>query len=645
LGVPKFIDDVALFLGAFVLFLTTVAPGPGWLDTSELIAGAHTLGIVHPPGHPLWVMLAKAASLFPIGSIGFRVNVLSALLGALACCFVARIVRDSLRHIDPERRVDAGLRLSAVAAGALFGVTGACWLQSVRAEVYSLNATLTLAAIWFAVRWLTDESPRWLLGFAVVFGLGLTNHHYLMFFVLPGPIVVLLSKPSGRAWAMSPRACWAVVLVLIALAAYAYLPIRALTDPVINWSDPRTASRFWDVLTAKTFQVSVSGDTRGISVGENLAVALGMFIEQLSVPAFLTAIAGLLLLVRRAPIVAVLFTVTLLANLMTKGLMFIDPDNPDDYGYFMAGIALFTVFAGVMPTLLIDGLRASGSLSDGTAVKASACGGITLAAMAAMVAVTAPVDRSQDTTAEVLADAILAPAEANAVVLVRHPGLFFNQWYAQLVDGKRPDVAVIQETFDAARYGGRPYVDGIQKRWPDLKPLLDAFRDAGDVSEADLAATHARRPLYLQPTLERLVDPHALTSVGVVRKFGRPTDDTASANQEAALWNSVLRQISRGGPLVSEARDVLLWIHFLQLNLTLRQGLGETAQQVANRWRSVLGSDPPERLLQLTSGLVAAGRIAKTASRDSSPFRTLELAVRRAYLSAQHPEQLLRSSQ
>ena len=77
---------------AFSAYVLTAAPGAFWLDSGELAAAGVTLGIAHPPGHPLYVVLAYIASWIPLGSAGFRVTLLSGAMGALAALFLYDLV-------------------------------------------------------------------------------------------------------------------------------------------------------------------------------------------------------------------------------------------------------------------------------------------------------------------------------------------------------------------------------------------------------------------------------------------------------------------------------------------------------------------------------------------------------------------------
>src|SRR5712692_5416630 len=75
---------VVTFVAALGLYTWTLAPTVTLVDSGELIVAARSLGIAHPPGFPLYVLLAHAATLLPFGNVARRVNFASALFAALA---------------------------------------------------------------------------------------------------------------------------------------------------------------------------------------------------------------------------------------------------------------------------------------------------------------------------------------------------------------------------------------------------------------------------------------------------------------------------------------------------------------------------------------------------------------------------------
>ena len=86
----------AASLGSFAVPLAlgvlAASPEPYWLDSPEFTAAAQTLGIPHPPGHPLYVMLVKPLTLLPLGGISFRVAIASALFGGVACLLLYHLI-------------------------------------------------------------------------------------------------------------------------------------------------------------------------------------------------------------------------------------------------------------------------------------------------------------------------------------------------------------------------------------------------------------------------------------------------------------------------------------------------------------------------------------------------------------------------
>ena len=203
---------VMLLLAAFGWFLSGAAPGLHWLDSGELIAAAHHLGVSHPPGQPVWTLIAKAAALIPLGSIPFRTALVSVL--AAAGCVVV-LVRMG-RHLFG----DAG------AAWALVGLGAACHpfvlAQARRPEVYAPTLLLILVATAALLR----APDRRAVGVACVCAGLLGALH---------PLLGGAAALAGVAWmfgACGPRAAGrallpAAPLALIGPMAYAMLPMRA----------------------------------------------------------------------------------------------------------------------------------------------------------------------------------------------------------------------------------------------------------------------------------------------------------------------------------------------------------------------------------------------------------------------------------
>ena len=78
----------AVFGVALLVYVFTLCPTVYWEDAGELITVSYTLGIAHPPGHPLYSILGHLFTLLPWRTIAARVNLMSAIFGALAAALV-----------------------------------------------------------------------------------------------------------------------------------------------------------------------------------------------------------------------------------------------------------------------------------------------------------------------------------------------------------------------------------------------------------------------------------------------------------------------------------------------------------------------------------------------------------------------------
>src|SRR2546430_13597293 len=85
---PPYVAALCVTLSALLLYLTTLAPTTQFWDASEYGTAAHALGIPHPPGNPLFILLAHACGLLPLGAdYARRMNLLAALTSAAAAGF------------------------------------------------------------------------------------------------------------------------------------------------------------------------------------------------------------------------------------------------------------------------------------------------------------------------------------------------------------------------------------------------------------------------------------------------------------------------------------------------------------------------------------------------------------------------------
>ena len=236
--------QVATGLVAFIVYLTTMAPALHFGDGPELAAAIHLLGVPHPTGYPLYMLLAHAWTLLlPFGDIITRTTLLSAACMATAAGISAAIYFPLLRGIAPGFSSKTSV-IASVAAGLAGGFLLFHWKNAVATEVYALQFLLAVIFFRRLQKYFASSSLRYLVVAALVCGLGLA-HHRLGFMLLAA-----LLMAAVHAWRNLPRpqvmrfGAVATLLLLAPLLLYLYLPIRAAARPSLNWGNPVTLHAF-----------------------------------------------------------------------------------------------------------------------------------------------------------------------------------------------------------------------------------------------------------------------------------------------------------------------------------------------------------------------------------------------------------------
>src|SRR5437660_1563870 len=156
---------LAVFVALFSLYAYSAPRTVTLEDDGLFIMSSYFLGVDHPPGYPLMTVLGKLFTLLPVGSIAFRVHLLSAFFGALTCVALWLVVRALV--------ADA---VSAYTGAVLYGLSATFWSQAIIAETYTLNAFFFFCLFYLALVFLATKNLRVLYVFAGVFGLSLANY-------------------------------------------------------------------------------------------------------------------------------------------------------------------------------------------------------------------------------------------------------------------------------------------------------------------------------------------------------------------------------------------------------------------------------------------------------------------------------------
>src|SRR5207244_3400688 len=312
-----------VFVLSLLLYIWTLAPTVTLVDSGELIIAARSLGVAHPPGFPLYLMLAHLASLVPIGSVAQRVNFASSLFAALACGMLTLVVAELL-HISEILRASTRPRkkrkdkrssprptvgiiesrqlpilAAAVAGGLLFACSRTLWSYATIAEVYTLNSLLILMIFLLLLRWrrrvieartlasrgtlaAAANADHLLLLGAIVFGLALGVHHVTVALALPA-LAVIVYQTERASFFVSKKFLYCALFSLVALVVvYSYLPLAAARDPILNWGNPRSISAIWSHISGWQYRVFLSFSPANI--GSQLPQLVRFLLREFAAP-------------------------------------------------------------------------------------------------------------------------------------------------------------------------------------------------------------------------------------------------------------------------------------------------------------------------------------------------------------------------
>ncbi|HEU5313725.1 MAG TPA: DUF2723 domain-containing protein [Candidatus Udaeobacter sp.] len=524
-----------VFFVALLLYSWTLAPTVTLTDSGELIVVARGLGIAHPPGVPLWVILAHLASLVPFGNIAVRINFSSGLFAALACAMltvtVAELTITASYLATPKRRKrvaqqsktaeESGLaRLllaaPALGAGLLMAFSRTLWSYATITEVYALNTLLILVIFFLMLRWrrwiVADRMhigtainagevtsritsyDAYLYAAALVFGLALGVHHVTVALTLPA-IAVIVYRTQGVTFFTSRRLVYAALISIGALVAvYAYLPLAASRSPVINWGHPRSLQEIWWHLTGRQYQVyfSFRPEIMGKQFAEFCGMALREFgVARLPLP-LLLAFVGFVNAFKRDR-TTFWFVLTIVIADLAYALSYEIAEDKD--AYYLPTFISIAIVAGLGIRWLIQS-AVSKSLP---AVKPSLAAAIAVLVICtiALIANWPFNNRRQYLIAHDYVDNLLKAIAPKGLLLTLDWQVVSPTFYAQEVEQLRPDVKVVDINLLRRSW----YFDYLKHAYPGLiersREKIDAFVENLKEWERDPGA-FARSPALTQ---------------------------------------------------------------------------------------------------------------------------------------------------
>jgi tetratricopeptide (TPR) repeat protein len=303
------------------------------------------LDVAHPAGFPTYNLLAKILTWLPLGSLGFRVTIFSALCAGLAIFALGMLAR-KIHFLD---KVSPPSLIWLLAGLPWFIFYQGIWAASVEVEVYSLNVLFVVTLLYCATCWFEGKGIIYLYFGGFIYGLACGNHGSLALYL---PVLLLLTfwgQPKNHEKGVNHQSHYRIfflsIIFLVAISVYLLLIVRSLTDSLpLDFGRTNNFENFWYHITdAKDRDVQI----KTISNFQNFIFYLRHQLNNLTSPLIWLAIPficwGLKYLWTRYQILSVALVLLMLINV---GFFF----------YWIDGISAFLPTATAGFLLLCIGL-------------------------------------------------------------------------------------------------------------------------------------------------------------------------------------------------------------------------------------------------------------------------------------------------
>lgn len=246
--------------------MSTLLPGVGYSgDTAKFQFVGRVLGTPHGPGYPTYIVLNHLfTKLFPMGSLAYKANLLSALFSIVSSLFLFRILKDLFN-------LENGM---AFTTSVTFGFTPALWSQSIVAEVYTLHILFVTIVFYFFIKWnKTGQDSNFLIACAF-YAFSFGNHLTTIAF-LPA-IIYFVWATNKKLFTDIRKIIWVNLFIVAAALQYSYLFWRSHA-PHITYLEVATINfkiLLWD-MCERIFPFSLAQ-----VISERIPLFLGLLLKQ-----------------------------------------------------------------------------------------------------------------------------------------------------------------------------------------------------------------------------------------------------------------------------------------------------------------------------------------------------------------------------
>ena len=461
-----------LFTFFLLLYVFTAAPGVYDGDSGEIAAAVNTLGLAHPTGFPLYMILGKVFTLLlPVGDIAYRLNILSALLTAGTLVFFYFTLRN-LGRSSP----------ASLAASFVLGLgRNTIWANSGRIGVYALSLFFISILFFIFSKWKQKPDTRYLYMYGFLWGLSMGTHALMI--IMGIPFLFMLWQARVFLKSHIPVLIKTAIITILPGVQYVYLVFAYRRSGIINWGDMSGLDGFFYYVTQRQY----AGKFLVNNFSSFLSKASNLLTSEFTVIFFVVAMIGFFVLYKKNHTFLNLLLLTMIINIVA---MLIYGKNQDDLKILFRYLFIADFVLAIAVAYGLD--RITGWMH---AVKNRKQ---IIAVIAIIFLVVqfqysyAHNNRRNNFLIEDTAHNILKTLEPNSLVLALGDHVVGPLWYLQSV-GERKDVAIISTALLSYDW----YVNNVTKMYPDaIDQNLLVTQKGNDRILMLIRKNYPKRPVY-----------------------------------------------------------------------------------------------------------------------------------------------------
>lgn len=462
-----------IFVFSFIIYIITLAPTIISRDSAELIAAAYKLDIAHPPAYPLYIILGKIFSVIPIGIVSYRINLMTALFGALTVFVLFWILLKLVRNIT-----------AATVASLCFAFSGLFWFWTTSAEVFSLLTLLAAILIYILISWKEKikfqkvNDFRLLIIFSFIFGLSLGNHHIIIL-LIPAFLYFIFSTDKKIIDVKKIGLCL-LSFILGVFLMYFFVFIRSKADLYIDWGNPETFGNLMNVFLRREFGTVFLNEFHNIGWNfktffSHLSFNISQLSAQFTFFGIIIAIAGMYYLYKNNKQILIFTALAYLFSSLTISLLMGNMQaNPNilfvSERFYILSFFIFTIFLAAGLKFIIQKTKVHNNIVYFI---------ITFAIILGLLPINNVISnyKANDKSNEYMDNDkivnILNSVEENAIIITTDDNIEFGIWYYQMVENTRKDIKVVLPSSSDLKN------QDTRERYPEIfsnpTPLADHF--------------------------------------------------------------------------------------------------------------------------------------------------------------------------